>query len=163
LDFAGVGSSALDVSEFGIVAKVNAAESPAPIAALNRVLSEVIDVVQDVKQAEWRVPGTRDLHAVLADLFDDLKGWALLLMDEDVALGGSPLTSMPSVAGRKPLNLWTGFATEEDVRRIVGEHLDQLGQHVRALLADLEDGSVRTTLASVEQGLLAHRQVLSEP
>jgi DNA-binding ferritin-like protein len=146
-----------------IVAEVNFAESPTPVAALNRVLSEVIDVVQDVKQAQWRVSGAHDFHAVLGDLFDDLKNWALLLMEEDVALGGSPLTSMPSVAGRKPLNLWTGIANEEDVRRIVGEHLDQLGQHVRALLADLDDENVRTTLVGVEQGLLAHRQVLSEP
>jgi DNA-binding ferritin-like protein len=146
-----------------IVAEVNFAESPTPVAALNRVLSEVIDVVQDVKQAQWRVSGAHDLHAVLGDLFDDLKNWALLLMEEDVALGGSPLTSMPSVAGRKPLNLWTGIANEEDVRRIVGEHLDQLGQHVRALLADLDDENVRTTLVGVEQGLLAHRQALSEP
>ena len=106
--------------------------------------------------------GTRP-PCMLGDLFDDLKSWALLLMDEDVALGGSPLTSMPSVAGRKPLNLWTGIASEEDVRRIVGEHLDRLGQHVRTLLADLDDGNVRTTLAGVEEGLLAHMQLLSEP
>jgi DNA-binding ferritin-like protein len=127
------------------------------------VLSEVIDVVQDVKQAQWRVSGAHDLHAVLGDLFDDLKRWAGLLMEEDVALGGSPLTSMPSVAGRKPLKLWTGIATEEDVRQIVGEHLDQLGQDVRAVLGDLEDERVRTTLVGVEQGLLAHRQALSRP
>lgn len=134
-----------------------------PVAALDRVLSEVIDVAQDVKQAQWRVSGARDLHAVLDELFDDLKSWSLLLMEEDEALGGSPLASMPSVAGRKPLNLWPGIANEEEVRRIVGEHLDQLGLHVRALLADLEDGSVRTALADMEQGLLAHRQALSEP
>jgi DNA-binding ferritin-like protein len=142
---------------------VNSAESPTPVEALNRVLSEVIDVVQDVKQAQWRVSGAHDLHAILGDLFDDLKSWALLLMDEDVALGASPLTSMPSVAGRKPLNLWTGIANEQDVRRIVGEHLDQLEQHVSALLADLDDGDVRTTLAGVEKGLLAHMQALSKP
>ena len=82
MDFAGVGSSALDVSEVGIAAEVNSAESPSPIAALNRVLSEVIDVVQDVKQAQWRLSGAHDLHAVLRDLFDDLKSWALLLMEE---------------------------------------------------------------------------------
>jgi DNA-binding ferritin-like protein len=146
-----------------ILAEVNSAESPTPVAALNRVLSEVIDVVQDVKQAQWKVSGAHDLHAVLGDLFDDLKSWALLLMEEDAALGVSPLTSMPSVAGRKPVNLWTGIANEEDVRRIVGEHLDQLGQHVRALLADIDDGNVRTTLVGVEQGLLAQSRRLSEP
>jgi hypothetical protein len=34
---------------------------------------------------------------------------------------------------------------------------------VRAVLGDLEDERVRTTLVGVEQGLLAHRQALSRP
>ena len=133
-----------------------------PNAALNQVLSEVIDVVQDVKQAHRKVPGTHALHAELDQLFRDLGAWAQLLVARDEALGVSPLASMTSVAGRKPTNLWPGAASDDEVRRIVGEHLDRLEQHVAAALADQEDDGSRAALADVERGLLAHRRALSD-
>jgi DNA-binding ferritin-like protein len=134
-----------------------------PTAALNQVLSEVIDVVQDVKQAHRKVPETHALHAQLDQLFDDLRKWAGLLMDQDEALGVSPMASMTTVAGRKPLNLWPGAATDEEVRRVIGEYLDRLGQHVAAALAEQEDEGSRAALADVERGVLAHRLALSQP
>ena len=133
-----------------------------PAAALNQVLSEVIDVVLDVRQAHRRVPGTHALHAVLDQLFDDLKAWAGLLMDQDVALGVSPLASMPSAAGRKPPSRWTGAASDEEVRQVVAGHLDRLGQHVAAALAEQDDDRPRAALAEVQRGLLAHSRALSE-
>ena len=54
-----------------------------PIAALNQVLSEVIDAILDVRQAHRRVPETHSLHAVLDQLFAD-RG------DEGADLGLSP-------------------------------------------------------------------------
>jgi DNA-binding ferritin-like protein len=133
-----------------------------PTAALNQALSEVIDVVQDLKQARWRVAGSHPLHAVLDHLMDDLAAWARLLIEEDEALGASPLAFMPSVAGRKPPNLWPGAATDEDVRRMVSEHLDRLEQHVAAALAEQEDGRSRAALAEVDRGLMTQKQALSE-
>ena len=133
-----------------------------PIAALNQVLSEVIDAILDVRQAHRRVPETHSLHAVLDQLFADLRTWALLLVEQDEALGVAPLARMTSVAGRTPVNLWPGVATDEEVRRIVGEHLDRLGQHVAAALAEQQDDKVRAALAEVERGILAHRQALNE-
>ena len=133
-----------------------------PTAALNQVLSEVIDAVLDVKQAHRRVPETRALHAVLDQLFADLRTWAVLLADQDQALGVSPLASMPTVAGRTPPHPRHGAASDEEVRRIVGEHLDRLGQHLAAALAEQQDDKVRAALAEVERGLLVHRRALSE-
>ena len=133
-----------------------------PIAALNQVLSEVIDAILDVRQAHRRVPETHSLHAVLDQLFADLRTWAWLLADQDQALGVSPLASMPSAAGRTPPNPWHGAASDEEVRRIVGEHLDRLGQHVAVALAEQHDDKVRAALAEVERGILAHRQALNE-
>src|SRR5438128_12665826 len=106
------------------------AESHDPMAALNQVLSEVIDVVQDVKQAHRKVPETDALHAVLDQIFGDLAPWEGLLVERDEALVVAPLELMPSVAGRGPPNVWAGRATDEEVRRVVGEYLEWLDPHV---------------------------------
>ena len=133
-----------------------------PTAALNQVLSDVIDAILDVRQALRRVAETRTLHALLDQLFADLRTWARLLADQDQALGVSPLASMPSGSGRRPPNPWHGAASNEEVRRIVGEHLDRLGQHLAAALAEQQDDNVRSALTEVERGLLAHRRAFSE-
>jgi DNA-binding ferritin-like protein len=133
-----------------------------PAAALNQVLSEVIDAVLDVRQAHRRVPETHALHAVLDQFVDDLRAWARLLADQDEALGVSPLASVPTAAGRTPPHSWHGAASDEEVGRVVGEHLDRLGQHLAAALAEQHDDRVRAALAEVRRGLLVHRRALSE-
>ena len=146
----------------GIGAGVSPPRRDDPIAALNQVLSEVIDAILDVGQAHRRVPQTHALNAVLDQLFADLRTWAGLLADQDQALGVSPLAYMPSAAGRTPPTRWHGAASDEEVRRIVGEHLDRLGQHLATALAGQHDDTVRTALGEVERGILAHRQALNE-
>jgi hypothetical protein len=131
-----------------------------PAAALTEVLSEVIDVVQEVKEAHRRVPETLALHAELDLLFDDVKAWARMLFVEDEELGVSPLASIPSVAGRNPPNLWPGVASDEEVRRTMDDHLDRLGQRVVAALAEQEDDGAKEVLAEVQRGVLAHRRAL---
>jgi len=126
------------------------------------VLSEVIDAILDVRQAHRRVPETHALHAELDQLFADLRTWARLLADQDQALGVSPLASMPSAAGRTPPNPWHGAASNQEFSRIVGEHLDRLGQHLSAALAEQHDDKVRAALTEVERGILAHRRALSD-
>jgi hypothetical protein len=133
-----------------------------PAAALTEVLSEVIDVVQEVKEAHRRVPETLALHAELDLLFDDVKTWARMLFVEDEALGVSPLASIPSVAGRNPPNLWPGVVGDDEVRRTIDEHLDDLGRHVIAALAEQKDDRPREALADVRRGILAHKQALRD-
>src|SRR5260221_670524 len=101
-----------------------------PMAALNEVLSEVIDVVMALRHAHRRVPERHELHAELDQLFSDAKSWAELLMEADIARGVSALAYMPSVAGRQPPNLWHGPVQDDDVRRVVVEQLDRLPRHV---------------------------------
>jgi thioesterase domain-containing protein len=144
----------------GIGARVSLPRRDDPVAAPNQVLSEVIDAILDVSQAHRRVPQTHALNAVLDQLFADLRTWAGLLADQ--ALGVSPLAYMPSAAGRTPPTRWHGAASDQEVRRIVGEHLDRLGQHLATALAEQHDDTVRTALAEVERGILAHRQALNE-
>jgi DNA-binding ferritin-like protein len=131
-------------------------------AALNQVLSEVIDGILDVRQAHRRVAETHALHAVLDRLFDDLRTWAQLLADQDQVLGVSPLASMATGAARTPPHSWHGAASDDEVRRIVGEDLSRLRQHLAAALAEQHDDKVRAALAEVERGLLVHMRTLSE-
>ena len=133
-----------------------------PAAALNQVLSDVIDAILDVRQAHRRVPETHALHALLDRLFADMRTWARLLADQDQALGVSPLASMPGASGRTPPTPWHGAASDEEVRRIVGDHLDRLGQHLGAALADQQDDNVRAALTEVERGVQAYKGALAE-
>jgi DNA-binding ferritin-like protein len=156
--------SALDVRRPAgrIGAGVSQSGRDDPLAALNQTLSDVIDTVLDVRQALRRVPETHALHAVLDRLFDDLRTWAGLLAEQDQALGVSPLASMASGTGRTTPHSWHGAASDEDVRRVVGEDLDRLGQHLAAALEGQHDDKVRAVLAEVERGLEADRRALSE-
>lgn len=132
-----------------------------PIAALNQVLSEVIDEVGGVKQARRATPEGNALHAELDRLFEDLRKWAQQLLKLDEALGVSPLSMMPSVAGRNPTNLWPHGATDEEVRQVIYGHLDRLAEHVAAAEAEQEAEESRALLTNMSGALVAHKEALN--
>jgi DNA-binding ferritin-like protein len=134
-----------------------------PMAALNEVLSEVIDMVMALRQAHRKVPETHALHAELDQLFSDARGWAELLMAADTARGVSALDYMPSVAGRQRPDLWHGPVDDEAVRRVVAEQLDRLAEHLRVALSEQDDDRLQELLDRISAELQSHLDALRRP
>jgi hypothetical protein len=133
-----------------------------PMAALNEVLSEVIDVVMALREAHRKVPESHQLHAELDQLFSDAKSWAELLMEADTARGVSALDYMPSVAGRQRPNLWQGRVGDDEVREVLTQQLRLLADHVTAALAAQDDGRVRDLLDRIGAELQSHLEALRQ-
>jgi DNA-binding ferritin-like protein len=133
-----------------------------PMAALNEVLSEVIDVVMGLRQAHRKVPETHKLHAELDQLFSDARSWAEQLMEADTARGVSALDYMPSVAGRQGPSRLPGRAGDDEVRDVVTQQLRLLGEHVRAALSAEDDARVRDLLDRISAELQSHLEALRQ-
>ena len=134
-----------------------------PMAALNEVLSEVIDVVMALAQAHRKVSETHQLHAELDQLFSDAKTWAELLVEADTARGVSALDFMPSVAGRQRSSMWQGRASDDEVRKVLLQQLSRLSEHVSVALSAQDDDRVRDLLDRISAELQSHLETLTTP
>jgi DNA-binding ferritin-like protein len=133
-----------------------------PVAALNQVLNELLDVAQDAKQARRKVVDDEALHDEFDRLFESVRRWADRLVERDLALGTSPLGSVPSTAARVPPNLWPGAPTDEEIRTTMVDYLNRLASHVGSALAEQDDEASRAVLADMRAELSTHIQALSE-
>jgi DNA-binding ferritin-like protein len=133
-----------------------------PMAALNEVLGEVIDLVIALRQAHHRVPETHQLHAELDQLFSDARTWAELAVEADIARGVFPLDYMPSVAGRQRPNLWKGRVSVDDISQVVTQQLHRLRDHLPAALSEQDDDRVRGLLNRISTELQSHLDALSK-
>jgi hypothetical protein len=131
------------------------------LATFNGTLSEIIDVLGEVKQASRKVPRDHELHNQLDELFEDLRTWASLLMAEGDELGSSPLGSIPSVAGRVPLNLWPGNPTDNEVCQTIRDHVSTLSVQVAAAKGEQVDEDARALLERIQRRLIAHVRTFS--
>jgi len=131
-----------------------------PLAALNQVLSEVIDVAVTSRQAGHAVPRGHELHAELDRLFASARSWAEQLVGVDSAMGVSALAYMTSPTGRLPSGPQPSPGSEEKVGQAVRQQLDRLAAHVRATTGDQADPRVRDLLRRIGTELRAHLDAL---
>jgi hypothetical protein len=129
------------------------------LAALNSVLSEVIDIVREAKRSRWLASSQPALQAEFDLLFDDARSWAQLLIDRDEAHGVSPLVSMATPAERTPPT-FTPDGPGADTREVLMHHLEQLDEHIAAALQQPQDDDVRHALEQVERAVTGHREAL---
>ena len=134
-----------------------------PMAAVNDVLSEVIDVVMALRQAHHAVPESHELHGELDQLFSDARTWAELLVEADTARGVSALDYMPSVAGRQRPHLWHGQVSDDEVLGVVTGQLDRLAGHLRAALSEQDDDRARDVLGRINAEMQSHLDALRKP
>ena len=139
---------------------MTAPSSANPLSDLNQVLSEAIDMLEEVKQADWKVPGTHPLHGELDRLVTDLVAWNTELSDRDHALGVSALSFMPSLVTRTPPNLWPGDPTDAAVCALVDDHLRRLEAHAVRVRGEHLDDGVLSVLDELKRGIDEHRRVL---
>jgi hypothetical protein len=131
-----------------------------PLAALNQVLSEVVDMAVTTRQAGHAVPRGHELHAELDRLFASARGWAEQLVGVDSAMGVSALAYMTSPTGRLPSGPQPSPGSEEEVGRAVGQQLGRLAAHVRAAMGKQEDARVRELLGRINMELQPHLDAL---
>jgi len=127
-----------------------------PLAALNQVLSEVIDLAVTTRQVGHAVPRGHELHAELDRLFASARSWAEQLVGVDSAMGVSALAYMTSPTGRLPSGPQPSPGSEEEVSRAVGQQVGRLAAHVRAAMGQQQDPRVLELLGRIDTELRAH-------
>jgi starvation-inducible DNA-binding protein len=109
---------------------------------LNRRLADALDLQSQCKQAHWNVKGPQfiALHKLFDDVYTDVAGYADLLAERIVQLGGVAHGTVRAVAEASELGEYpTSISTGEDHVKNLSAAIAAFGAHMR-LAIDQTDG-----------------------
>jgi starvation-inducible DNA-binding protein len=112
------------------------------VEALNARLADAIDLMLQAKQAHWNVrgPNFKGLHGLFDEVSEAAEGWADLLAERAVQLGGTALGTARAAASRSTLGEYPAGARsgEEHVSAMTGA-LAHFCKKARASIEDATD------------------------
>jgi starvation-inducible DNA-binding protein len=129
------------------------------IGIVNQRLADVIDLQTQLKQAHWNVKGPHfiGLHELFDKIAEDVEGYADMIAERIVQLGGIAEGTVRTAAARSrleeyPLNIADGAAHVEAVAKA----LSTFGREARMSIeetASLEDADTADLFTEVSRGI----------
>lgn len=129
------------------------------VALLNARLADTTDYALSLKQAHWNVKGRQfiALHEMLDGMFGDTVGWADLLAERAVMLGGQARGTLAAAAAGTALPAFPVEATSmDDLLGALAGSLGKLAASVRKGIdkaAGLGDADTADLLTEISRGL----------
>jgi starvation-inducible DNA-binding protein len=129
------------------------------ITLLNHTLACTMDLRSQVKQASWNVKGKEgaQLHALFASLATELDGYADLMADRLVVLGGVALGTARMAARQSPLPEYPGEIAAGDAHVLaLAERVALYTTAVRdaiAHAADVGDADTAAVYTDISRGV----------
>jgi hypothetical protein len=127
-------------------------------------LDEVLGLVQEVKQARWKMAPSDELRRALQALFEDCAAWAAQLAELAAARGGDVLGDVATAAGRPSVDLFPGEVYHAGLVRLFDDHLSAEAGRIRGH-ADAcrdDDPEAAAALDEIGAGLERHRTRIAE-
>jgi len=129
------------------------------IALINQRLADVVDLQMQLKQAHWNVKGPHfiGLHELFDKVAEDVEGYADMIAERAVQLGGIALGTVREAATRSrleeyPLAIADGAAHVEAVARA----LSTFGREARMSIDEadaLEDADTADMFTEISRGI----------
>ena len=129
------------------------------VTILNARLAETTDYALSLKQAHWNVKGRQfvAIHEMLDPMFDETVGWADMMAERAVILGGQAYGTLQSAAKATSLPAFPVEATSvADLLGALAASLGKLGAAVRRAIDEatgLGDADTADLFTEVSRGL----------
>ena len=109
---------------------------------LNRRLADALDLQSQCKQAHWNVKGPQfiALHKLFDDVYADVTGYADLLAERIVQLGGVAHGTVRDVAEASELDEYpSSISSGEEHVKTLGAALSAFGSRMRIAIGETEE------------------------